>query len=226
MFDPAKFDLELYNEYLNRGLCQGIGTTDSQMCIEAVICNLVEGDHYDTPECVSPAVRHYLINLNDANWSSPEARAKGLHDLGLAQLGSQDIIYWDTFSQGVHLATIQRTIPELLLSEFPDDAEVAQLSEKYKRLTADEIDWALESIESLLYRQIPTIESASQLWTLLWYTSCKNHKEDVGTTAYFYKELHNLNRKDDKYLIQGANIALQVLKDLKSPGCVLLEDQS
>src|SRR5882762_3359604 len=84
----AKFD-----KILERGLCTGVGTRDGQMCIEAAICAALDLPHGDDPQCVEPAVRAYKIALNDAPyWVSPASRAKGLRDLGIAQIGSRGVV--------------------------------------------------------------------------------------------------------------------------------------
>jgi hypothetical protein len=47
------------------------------MCVEAAVCYALGLPHSDNPPCVGYAVRQYKIRLNDSNWSSNEARAKG-----------------------------------------------------------------------------------------------------------------------------------------------------
>src|SRR5258708_34821687 len=78
-------------EVVDVGLCKGVGNpVPGQMCVEAAVCFALGLPHGDNPECVSNALRQLKIRLNDVNWSSNEARAKGLRRLAVAQLGSKD----------------------------------------------------------------------------------------------------------------------------------------
>ncbi len=94
-FNVAKFDSILEE----RGLSKGLGTQEGSMCIEAVICYVLNLPHGDDPKCVANSVRDFKITLNDKNWSSPQARAKSLRNLGLAQLGSLGIVNDKDFSK-------------------------------------------------------------------------------------------------------------------------------
>ena len=69
-FDIATFDVAQYHALLDRGLSQGMGHRDGQMCIEAAICTVLGLPHGDDPQCVSFAVRSFKVSLNDCPWSS------------------------------------------------------------------------------------------------------------------------------------------------------------
>ena len=76
-------------EVVDAGLVNGVGKPiPGQMCVEAAVCFAMGLPHGDTPSCVSPALRRLKIGLNDRNWSSNQARSKGLRRLAVAQLGS------------------------------------------------------------------------------------------------------------------------------------------
>src|SRR5690242_6476677 len=78
---------------IDAGLVNGVGEPiPGHMCIEAAVCYGLGLPHGDNPTCVSPYLRRLKIGLNDRNWSSSEARAKGLRRLGLAQLGSAGVL--------------------------------------------------------------------------------------------------------------------------------------
>src|SRR5689334_18036278 len=78
---------------VDAGLSAGVGVAEpGKMCVEAAVCFALGLPHGDDPDCVSRAVRSLKIRLNDSNWSSNEARAKGLRRLALIQLGSRDAI--------------------------------------------------------------------------------------------------------------------------------------
>ena len=118
-FNPKKFDVAKFDSILARGLCRGMGTRGKQVCIEAAICQTLGLPHGDDPGCVAHSVRHFKICLNDAHWSSPKARAKGLRDLGIAQLGSKDTIDDAMFRKILFEKTVRVLIPALFRNLFP-----------------------------------------------------------------------------------------------------------
>jgi hypothetical protein len=96
------------------GLSMGIGTpTPGQMCIEAAVCYALGLPHGDDPQCVAPTVKWYKIAINDSEWSSKAARARGMRRVAIAQLGS-DQIDERRFAEIVARLTIQRILPVAL----------------------------------------------------------------------------------------------------------------
>lgn len=106
---------------LTRGLCVGMGSADGQMCIESVIAIATGEPFSDKPTCVEPAVRAFSIPLNDAPWSSPQARAAGLRALLIAQIGSRDVVNGDEFGKRLAEKHIRTLIPTLFRKVFPDN---------------------------------------------------------------------------------------------------------
>ena len=99
-------------ELIDKGLTAGMGNAKpGEMCIEAVVCNVVEGRHGDDPKCVSRVLRSLKIRLNDSSWSSNEARAQGMRRLGLAQLGSAGFLDESEFIKRVMGVVIRKTFP-------------------------------------------------------------------------------------------------------------------
>jgi hypothetical protein len=77
---------------VDAGLCAGVGKPEAgKMCVEAAVCFALGLPHGDNPPCVGASVRAGKIRLNDATWSSDEARARGLRRVAIAQLGSVDL---------------------------------------------------------------------------------------------------------------------------------------
>jgi hypothetical protein len=110
--DITRAHAETIVELLGHGLVKGIGVqTRGKMCVEAAVCYALGLPHSDDPGCVSPSLRQLKIRLNDANWSSPMARADGLTRLALAQLGSKDVLNEPAFIQRVVDVTIRRVVP-------------------------------------------------------------------------------------------------------------------
>jgi hypothetical protein len=72
-------------ETVDAGLSKGVGVREpGSMCVEAAACYALGLPHGDDPGCVSAPLRQLKMNLNDRDWSSKEARAKGLRRLALA----------------------------------------------------------------------------------------------------------------------------------------------
>jgi len=72
------------------GLVNDVGDpVPGQMCVEAAVCYALGEPHGDTPSCVENHVRRVKIDLNDTNWTTDKARARGLVRVAIAQLGSK-----------------------------------------------------------------------------------------------------------------------------------------
>jgi len=108
---PATFDRARYDALVARGMPTGLGDTE-HACVMACLNLACGGGLTDADEspCVLPAAAKFAIHLNDANWSSPTARASGMHDLGLALLGTADIDR-ATFVRRLAEGTIRRVLP-------------------------------------------------------------------------------------------------------------------
>lgn len=99
-------------DVVDAGLVTGVGVaTPGKMCVEAAVCYALGLPHGDNPGCVSPALRHLKIRLNDSRWVSDTARARGLRRLAVAQLGSKDALDDREFARLVAEMTIRRLVP-------------------------------------------------------------------------------------------------------------------
>jgi len=97
---------------VDAGLVKGVGeAVPGKMCVEAAVCFAMGLPHGDDPECVSRALRSLKIRLNDSNWSSTKARAKGLRRLALIQLGSRDALDDKEFGRRVVDLAIRKQVP-------------------------------------------------------------------------------------------------------------------
>ncbi len=100
---------------VDAGLVTGKGSPQpGKMCVEAAVCYALGLPHSDNPACVSRALRQLKIRLNDSNWSSDKARAKGLRRLALIQLGSADALDDKEFVRRVAELAIRKSVPEAL----------------------------------------------------------------------------------------------------------------
>jgi hypothetical protein len=97
---------------VDAGLVRGKGIPEpGKMCVEAAVCYALGLPHGDDPACVSRAVRGLKIVLNDSNWFSNDARAKGMRRLALVQLGSAGVLDDQEFSRRVAKYSIQVMVP-------------------------------------------------------------------------------------------------------------------
>jgi len=102
-------------EVVDAGLVQGVGEpVPGEMCVEAAVCYALGLPHGDEPPCVAPAARRLTIRLNDACWSSPQARANGLRRLAIASLGSAGALDEREFARRVVRLAIQTCVPTAL----------------------------------------------------------------------------------------------------------------
>lgn len=194
MIDVAKYD-----EILARGLCSGKGALSDQMCIEAAVCLLTDERFDDHPSCVDPYLVTFVINLNDSSWSSPEARAKGLRNLGLAQLGTNGM-----FDQWKFRDLI---LPKLREKMVPELAKDLKVTEAYLRAEGGETKlwvWTAKAAVRSLDNRSPIYfaQGCQAAW----------HLYENGSVA---------ERTNDKYLMMAADLAVEVLREANSPGAAL-----
>jgi hypothetical protein len=206
MFKLEEFDIKKFDSILDRGLCNGIGKQGSQVCIEAAICETLGLEHSDDPLCVASAVRAFKIKLNDFSWSSPESRARGLRDLGIAQLGSLGVIDNIEFISLITKKTIQILIPKLYREIFPDNQECLEVA----------LECEIKGTNAAAYAAAYAAANAAAYAAA---NAAVNAAADAAANAAYAAA----NAADsDKYLILASNLCLEVLKELKSPGVALL----
>jgi hypothetical protein len=116
---------------VNAGLVSGLGKPKpGQMCVEAAVCYAMGLPHGDNPPCVSPPLRSLKMRLNDAGWSSKSARANGLRELALLQLGTDGVLDEVEFVKKVALLVINKYLPPILrkanLNQEADACEQAK----------------------------------------------------------------------------------------------------
>lgn len=248
-FAPETFNLALYDALLARGLRAGLGDRDGQMCVEAVICAALDLPHGDDPGCVSEAVWAYTIRLNDTEWSSPEARAKGLRNLGLAQLGSKGVVDDAVFVARLAERTIKEILPPILLElaalptiapaqrdSFKEDAEQCR-SEGTASAALSVIDraacvarWAAD--DSTYHAAWDVRQAANAAYQAALSTDWDqpatlanaarwgaNAAGWAAKATYWLAKAAKAKADSDKPLEKSAEIALGILAELRSPGC-------
>jgi hypothetical protein len=267
------FDLEKYNSVISRGLCKGQGTRRGRMCIQAAVCYALGLPHGDDPECVIDTARVCGMRLNDASWSSPAARAAGLWEFGIAQLGSKGVVDNLEFVKRFVELTIREFIPEVFRELLPKEngclvaasrcetegtmgAARAAADAVYvaagvpglnaasvlfeTKVDAANVAYAVASIAAnaacdvaravnyaALAARDTVVDSVVALDTVRSANAAANAAAsavDVAIAANkgLVAEPAVDSVKNDRYLIKSAQLALRVLRELKSPGCELL----
>jgi hypothetical protein len=75
-------------ELLSHGLVSGSGDGKTTYCVEQAIAVAAGEELSDHPLCALAAASAARRRLNDAPWSSPQARADGLREFALAAFGT------------------------------------------------------------------------------------------------------------------------------------------
>lgn len=180
--------------------------------------------HDDDTKCVGWAVRYLVFHINNREWSSDEARAAGLRKLAVAQLGSDQLDQF-RFAELVALKTVQKLCP-LLFAELAKLAETDEDRESMKSAGRDcaEVTSLEEAIEVLnrdiaSARGLPhTLEIARSSAHALAHGHILAHALDLALFLALTLD-HVIAITSDEALTMLADICLEVLVEMGSPGC-------
>jgi hypothetical protein len=213
-----------FDAILSRGLSNGIGDRDGQMCVEAAICAAMGLPHGDDPQCVAASVRSFKIRLNDSpRWPSPQARADGLRRLGIAQLGSKGVVDDGEFVRRIAEATISRLLPRLFRAVFHGNerclAAALRCETEGTRDAAYAAAYAASADAASAAYAAAYAASADAASAAYAAASASAASADAASyaAAAFYAAANA-----DSYLRLSADLAFQILVDLKSPGALWL----
>lgn len=185
-------------EVVDAGLVNGVGTpVPGQMCVEAAVCYAMGLPHGDNPSCVSLALRRLKIRLNDARWSSPQARAQGLRRLAVAQLGSAGVLDEAEFVRRVVDMTIRRAVPISLRAAARQNPAFAE------RLEACAVRCEVTGTREACQEAERVARAAAA----------------AADAAYAYAAASTR----DRVLAQYGEWVVQILIDLNAPGCQWLD---
>lgn len=198
-------------DLLSHGLVKGLGKPEpGKMCVEAAVCYALGLPHSDNPPCVGEAVREFKIELNDQDWPSNMARAKGMAKLAIAQLGSNTIDQGE-FKKKVFWLTHKRIIP--LSFDYMREECRRPEHEELKKFVMENDD-----IEKLR-RRFSSYYSCSYYDYYSYYSYSYDYYYDDDYEPEFAPIMLNLM----------AEIGVEALQELKSPGCEwlhLIEESS
>ena len=195
-------DLDILNRILERGLCHGSGDGKTTFCAEqavAAVCGIPITDKPD--ECVTPAVSAFGRRLNDARWESERVRADGMRDFLIAQIGSKDVVDGREFADRLIVQTVRRVLPIWLRHGKIDEALVV----------------ACESATDLESARAASVAARDAAWKTSAYAAAAAAYAAAAAAADAIRKAT---------LPLSASIAVEILRDLKSPGCELLAPPS
>jgi len=204
---------------LGYGLSNGLGSPKpGKMCVEAAVCYAMGEPHGDRPTCVSKVVADFKIELNDACWSSSEARGKGLKRIAVAQLGSNTIdekvfgrALLEISMQNILAPTLQYLVE---IGEMPKNEE--------KKILAYAKSFSVKPSIALFkrfYKNLCETNRISSDVCGLFYASTYRSLANLVELSYFHEIQRALNGNEDKILQLLAHNGTEALKRAKSPGC-------
>lgn len=223
---------ELAEKVLNvvdAGLVKGMGIrVPGKMCVEAAVCYAMGLPHSDAPSCVSSAIRVTKITLNDLDWSSNQARATGMRRLALAQLGSAGVIDDLEFSKRLVVlcvksmaATALKKAVELQTGEYKTRLE--ERADKCARAATfeDATDVITHIIDDTVNDDIKNVIRCVACCCSATNAISMCHCS-VQAVHYAAKLATNTVSKD-KVLSDFAESVVQLLVEMKAPGCKFLD---
>lgn len=202
---------------VNAGLTSGKGQPiPGQMCVEAAVCYAMGLPHSDEPPCVAPALRSLKISLNDANWSSNEARATGLKRLALAQLGSAGVLDEKEFVRRVVDYAIRISTPLALraaASAIKDEKHKQALCEAANRCEKE----GTRAAAAAAYAAARAARAAAAAYAADAARAAADATRAVAAAARAVAAAVAAAR--DQALSNYAEDVVQILIDMKAPGC-------
>lgn len=213
-------------EVVDAGLVSGMGEpVPGQMCVEAAVCYAMGLPHGDQPACVAPALRALKIQLNDSRWSSDQARAKGLRRLAVAQLGSAGVLDEREFSRRIVLLAWRGNAPQTLKAVaalFRDGtATKERLLNAADILDRDEPNAVnaarLRKIRYDLWHGVAAADAVAAAVADAAAAAAAAAKEKFWNA--YWRARNSVSEKKDAALAAFCEGVVQILIDMKAPGC-------
>ncbi len=213
------FDKMVLEGWLARGLCPGQGDGVNTVCVEQAVSLSLGYPLTDRPElvkgsCISDIVAQYKRELNDCDWSSPQARATGLRALAYEQLESKGIDEkW--FKSKVQELIIRELIPQLFREIFPGNSVLLKCADDCeKEGTPESAAKAAEAAEAAEAARATRVErTAGVIWAAKWAARWAS-RSGAARTAGAATETRAA--EDDYYLLLVADIELRCLREAKT----------
>jgi hypothetical protein len=218
---------------VDAGLVKGVGVPEpGKMCVEAAVCYVLNLPHDDNPQCVTPALRELKIRLNDCEWSSPQARAKGLRRLAVAQLGSAGIIDEQEFRHRIVGYALRSSVASALRSAASVCTDHKAKAALLNAATRCESDATREA--ALEARKTAAAAAAYAAAAAAAYAAAAAADAAAADAAAYAAAAAacwaanaaavaaadaDADAARDKSLAEYAEAVVQILIDMKTPGC-------
>ena len=194
------------------------------MCVEAAVCAALGLPHGDDPGCVIDSLREIKIALNDSDeWDSNKSRAEGLRRLAIAQIGTRGAIDEDEFTRRVKTLTIRTVVPIALrvaakkiggeraqaLYDIADKCEANPTRENARRAEKIALDVTVAAYNAA-YNAVAV--------------AAAGYAADYAADAAVTRAANYAARAtgSEKVLRDFAEGIVQILIDMKAPGCAWL----
>jgi hypothetical protein len=239
--------IDKIHSLLDYGLPTGLGKPEpGKMCVEGAISYALGLPHSDDPGCVIEPLRRLKIRLNDSNrWTSNKARAEGLRRLAIAQLGSKGAIDPQDFVNRVVTMTIRTIVPSALRNAAKHCENPAKFLEIALKCEQEPTQANAESARSAAADAAAAAAAAAADADAAAYAYAAAY---AAAAAYAYAAAYAAAAAADyadaaaaaaaadyaaaaaaaaaadaeKILIEYAENVVQILIDMKAPGCVWL----
>src|SRR5215469_861985 len=224
------------------GLSNGVGNPmPGQMCVEAAVCYALGLPHGDDPGCVTQSLRRLKIRLNDARWSSNQARASGLRRLAIAQLASAGVLDKRAFVQRLAELTIRRMVPIALRAASklnPRNADALEAAavrceregtvESARAARTAAYAAAAYAAAAAAYAAAAYAAAADDAVAAAAAAAAADADAAAAYAAAAYDDAaaaaDAADAERDRILSQFAEWVVEILIDLKAPGCQFLDE--
>jgi len=215
-------------DVVDAGLVNGVGIAQpGKMCVEAAVCFALGLPHGDDPGCVSTPLRRLKIRLNDSPWSSDQARAAGLRRLAVAQLGSKDALDDVEFVRRVFEMTIRKSVPAALRSAAkvnPKHAETLEAEAVRCEREGTRESAQAARIAAASAAAYAAADAAAYAAGYAAAAYAADAAADAAAYAAGYAAAYAAGyAARDKSLASYAEWVVEILIDMKAPGCEWLD---
>lgn len=214
-------------QVVDAGLVIGLGYPEpGKMCVGAAVNYALGMPHGVQNDCVAQCVRKFAIEVNDADWSSNEARAQGMRRLAIAQLGTAETLndmkfvtrlaakaseWAKSAAEAASVATRADTRADTYAAK-----SAAEYAERGATCATEAARYAASAIKSAAYAAASAAADAEYAMfiaaTKASYAAIDSAAAARGTDATAF----------DAALADCCEDVVQILIDLGSPGCAFL----
>jgi hypothetical protein len=203
---------------VDAGLCNGLGEpVPGQMCVMAAINYAMGEGHGDEPNCVHSYMREFDIQLNDKEWSSDAARAKGLRREAVSKLGSTRVNI-GKFIRYVVTRVVFDMFPIVLKTKSEDAKRIASIIESMEKQDYDTGQFILKLMMNEGFYFFDDIPEHA----LRNLDECIDPDELAGWAEKLFNEYVGRKYIFDHFLTMLANIASDAMEECKSLGAKYL----